>query len=99
MYELEASVDFNNLAFSFLKRSLPVYAVNNFNIRPGKTKDIVMELKDIPFKISGYKDFPKTGVATVAKLKSAKDDQLVQTIILYLNHDGKTTIQLTNIPI
>ena len=96
MYELEASVDFNNLAFSFLKRSLPVYAVDNFNIRPGKTKDIVMELKDIPFKISGYKDFPETGVATVAKLKSAKEDQLVQTIIIHLNHDGKTTIQLTN---
>ena len=44
MYELEATVDFNNLAFSFLKRSLPVYSVDNFNIRPGKTKDIVMEL-------------------------------------------------------
>ena len=57
MYELEASVDFNNLVFSFLKRSLPVYAVDNFNIRPGKTKDIVMELKDIPFKVTGYKDF------------------------------------------
>ena len=42
MYELEASVDFNNLASSFLKRSLPVYAVDNFSIRPGKTKDIVM---------------------------------------------------------
>ena len=96
MYKLEASVDFNNLAFSFLKRSLPVYAVDNFNIRPGKTKDIVMELKDMPFKISGYKDFPETGVATVAKLKSAKEDQLVQTIILHLNHDGKTTIQLTS---
>ena len=27
MYELEASVDFNNLAFSFLERSLPVCAV------------------------------------------------------------------------
>ena len=60
MYELEVSVDFNNLAFSFLKRSLPVCAVDNFNIRPGKTKDIIMELKDIPFKISGYKDFPET---------------------------------------
>ena len=45
MYELEASVDFNNLAFSFLKRSLPVYAVDNFSIRPGKTKDIVMEFE------------------------------------------------------
>ena len=78
MYELEASVDFNNLAFSFLKRSLPVYVVDNFNIRPGKTKDIVMELKDIPFQISGYKDFPETGVAIVAKVKSAKEDQLVQ---------------------
>ena len=95
MYELEASVDFNNLAFSFLKRSLPVYAFDNFNIKSGKTKDIVMELKDIP-KISGYKDFPETGVATVTKLKSGKEDQLVQTIILHLNHDGKTTIQLTN---
>ena len=77
MYELEASVDFNNLAFSFLKRPLPVYAFDNFNIRPGKTKDIAMELKDIPFKISGYKDFSETGVETVAKLKSAKEDQLV----------------------
>ena len=55
-----------------------------------------MELKDIPFKISGYKDFPETGVATVAKLKSVKEDQLVQTIIIHLNHDGKITIQLTN---
>ena len=96
MYELEASVDFNNLAFSFLKKSLPVYAVDNFNIRPGQTKDIVMELKEVPFKVTGYKDFPETGVATVTKLKSAKEDQLVQTIILHLNHDGKTTIQLTN---
>ena len=96
MYELEASVDFNNLAFSFLKRSLPIYAVDNFSIRPGKTKDIVMELRDVPYKIAGYKDFPETGVATVAKLKSVKDDQLVQTIIIHLNHDGKTTTQLTN---
>ena len=55
-----------------------------------------MELKDIPFKVTGYKDFHETGVATVAKLKSAKDDQLVQTIILHLNHYGRTTIQLTN---
>ena len=37
-----------------------------------------MELKDVPFKVTGYKDFPETGVATVAKLKSAKEDQLVQ---------------------
>ena len=59
MYELEASVDFNNLAFSFLKRSLPVYAVDNFSIRPGKTKDSVMELKNIPYKITGYKDFER----------------------------------------
>ena len=43
-----------------------------------------------------YKDFPETGVAAVAKLKSAKEDQLVQTIILHLNYCGKTTIQLTN---
>ena len=53
-------------------------------------------MRDIPYKIAGYKDFPETGVATVAKLKSVKDDQLVQTIIIHLNHDGKTTIQLTN---
>ena len=66
MYELETSVDFNNLAFSVLKRSLPVYAVDNFNIRPCKTKDIVMELKDVPFKVTGYKDFPETGVAAVS---------------------------------
>ena len=59
MYELEASVDFNNLAFSFLKRSLPVYAFDNFNIKPGKTKDIVMELKDIPFKYQGIKIFQR----------------------------------------
>ena len=56
-----------------------------------------MELRDIPYKITGYKDFPETGVATVAKLKSAKD-QLVQTIIIHLNHDGKTKILLTNLP-
>ena len=31
-----------------------------------------MELRDIPYKITGYKDFPETGVATVAKQKSAK---------------------------
>ena len=55
-----------------------------------------MELKDIPCKITGYKDFQETGVATVAKLKPAKEDQLVQTIIIHLNHDGKTTTQLTN---
>ena len=73
-----------------------MYAVDNFNIRPGKTKDIVMELRDVPFKVTGYKDFPETAVATVAKLKSVKEDQLVQTIILHLNHDAKTTIQLTN---
>ena len=42
-----------------IHNTLPVYAFDNFNIRPGKTKDIVMELKDIPFKISGYKDFSR----------------------------------------
>ena len=61
MYELEVSVDFNNLAFSFLKRSLPVCTVDNFSIRPGKTKDIVIELRDIPYKITGYNDFQETG--------------------------------------
>ena len=44
MYELEATVDYN-LAFTFLKRSLPVYAVDNFTVKPGKTKDIALELK------------------------------------------------------
>ena len=96
MYELEATVDYNNLAFSFLKRSLPVYAVDNFTVKPGKTKDIALELKDMPFKVHGYKDFPKSGVASVAKLKSASEDQLVQTIILHLSENGKTTVQLTN---
>ena len=40
MYELEATVDYNNLAFTFLQTSLPVYAVDNFTVKPGKTKDI-----------------------------------------------------------
>ena len=34
MYELEATVDYNNLAFTFLKRSLPVYAVDTFTVKP-----------------------------------------------------------------
>ena len=78
MYELEATVDYNNLAFTFLKKSLPIYLVENFTVKPGKSKDIVLELKEIP------KDFPKDGVATVAKLKSAKENQMVQTLILHL---------------
>ena len=53
MYELEATVDYNNLAFTFLKRSLPVYAVDNFTVKPGKSKDIVLELKEIPFHVHG----------------------------------------------
>ena len=96
MYELEATVDYNNLAFTFLKRSLPVYAVDNFTVKPGKSKDIVLELKEISFKVHGYKDFPEDGVAAVAKLKSAKENQMVQTIILHLAENGKTTVQLTN---
>ena len=96
MYELEATVDYNNLAFTFLKGSLPVYAVENFTVKPGKSKDIVLELKDIPFEIHGYKDFPKDGVATVAQLKSAKENQMVQTLILHLGENGWTTVQLTN---
>ena len=95
MYELEATVDYNNSAFTFLKRSLSVYAVDNFTVKPGKTKDIALELRDVPFKIHGYEDLPKTGIAAVAKLKSAKD-QMVQTIILHLSENGRTTIQLTN---
>ena len=41
----------------------------------------------------GYKDFQKDGVAAVAKLKSAKENQMVQTIILHFEVDGKTTVQ------
>ena len=96
MYELEAIVDYNNLAFTFLKRSLPIFAKEDYTVKSGKTKDIVLELKDIPFEVHGYKDFPKDGVATVAKLKSAKDSQMVQTLILHLGEDGKTTVQLSN---
>ena len=96
MYELEATVEYNNLSFTFLKRSLPMYAVDNFTIKLGKTKDIVLELKEIPFNVHGYKNFPKNGVATVAKLRSGKEDQLVQTIILHFGENGKTIVQLTN---
>ena len=52
----------------------------------------------MPFKVHGYRDFPKSGVASVAKLKSASADQLVQIIILHLSENGKTTVQLTNHP-
>ena len=96
MHKLEATVDYNNLAFTFLKRSLPVYAMEGFTIKPGKTKDIVLEIKEIPFKANGYQDFPKDGVATVAKLKSGKGDHMVQTIILHSEEAGKSTVQLTN---
>ena len=61
-----------------------MYAVDNFTVKLGKTKDIALELKDIPFKVHGYKDFPKDGVAAVAKLKSAGEDQLVQTLLLHV---------------
>ena len=40
MYELEATVDYNNLAFTFLKRSLPVYAVDNSTVKSGKPKTL-----------------------------------------------------------
>ena len=68
----------------------------DYTIKPGKSKDIVLELKEIPFEVHGYKDFPKDGVATVAKLKSAKENQMVQTLILHLGENGKTTVQLSN---
>ena len=42
------------------------------------------------------KIFPKDGVATVAKLRSTKENQMVQTLILHLRGNGKTTVQLTN---
>ena len=96
MYELEATVDYNNLAFMFLKRSLLIYAMEDYTIKLGKNKDIVLGLKEIPFEVHGYKDFPKDGVATVDKLKSAKENQMVQTLILHLGENGKTTVQLTN---
>ena len=69
MNELEATVDYNNLVFTFLKRSLPVYAGDNFTVKPGKTKDITLELQEVPFKAHGYADFPKDGVVVVVKLK------------------------------
>ena len=31
MYELEATVDYNNLAFTFLKRSLPMWITSRLN--------------------------------------------------------------------
>ena len=73
-----------------------MYAAEYFTVKPGKSKDIVLELKDIPFEINGYTYFPKDGVATVAKLKSAKGNQMIQTLILHLGQNGKTTVQLTN---
>ena len=73
-----------------------MYAVDNFTVKAGKTKDVALELKDVPFKVYGYADFPKDGVSVVAKLKSASDNQLVQMLILHLFEDGKTTVQLTN---
>ena len=96
MHELEASVDYNNLAFTFLKRSLPVYAKENYTIKPGRSKDIVLKLKEIPSVVYGYSNFPRDGVATLAKLKSAKDNQMVQTLILHLERDGRTTVQISN---
>ena len=96
MYELEATVDYNNLAFTFLKRSLPVYAKENYTIKPGRSKDIVLKLKEMPSVVYGYSNFPREGVATVAKLKSAKDNQMVQTIMLHLERDGRTTVQISN---
>ena len=73
-----------------------MYAVDNFAVKPGKTKDITLGLKDMPFKVHVYKEFPKSGVASVAKLKSASEDQLVQRIILHLSENGRTNVQLTN---
>ena len=96
MYELETTADYNNLASTFLNRALPVHAVDKFTVKPGKTKDIAFEVKDMPFKVNGYKDFPKDGVAAVAKLNSANEDQLVQTLVMHLSENGKTTVQLTN---
>ena len=96
IYELEATVDYNNLACTFLKRSLPVHAVDNFTVKPVRTKDIALELKEVPFKVHGYADYPKDGVAVVAKLKSAVENQLVQTPILHFSENGQTTVQLTN---
>ena len=69
---------------------------DNFTVKPGKTKDVALELKDVPLKVHGNTDFPKDGVPVVAKLKSANDNQLVQTLILHLCENGKTTVQLTN---
>ena len=54
IYELEATVDYNNLAFTFLKRSLPIYSMVNYTIKPGKSENIVLELKEIPFEVYCY---------------------------------------------
>ena len=45
--------------------------MDNFTVKPGKTKDIALELKGVPFKVNDYTDFPKDGVAAVTKLKYA----------------------------
>ena len=50
----------------------------------------------MPSVVYGYSNFPREGVATVAKLKSAKDNQMVQTIMLHLERDGRTTVQISN---
>ena len=59
MYELEATVDCNNLAFTFLKRSLPVYAVENFTVKPGKPKILYLNLKKYHLKYMVTKIFQK----------------------------------------
>ena len=38
MYELEGGVDFRNLSFHFLMRSLNLYAGQTVKIKPGQSK-------------------------------------------------------------
>ena len=62
MYELEASVDFNKLGFLisqkdlYLSMQLTIFKHKNQVKNQGT---LFMELRDIPYKIAGYKDFPR----------------------------------------
>ena len=80
---------------SFYEEIFAVYAVDDFTVKTGKTKD-VMETKEMPGYIKGYSDFTENGVSIVTKLKGPTNDCLVQTIISHLDKKGKSSIQLTN---
>ena len=83
MYELEAAVDYNNLAFTFLKRSLPVYAVDDLLLSQEK-QGCCIRIERCAIQSTWLYRFSKRWSAVVAKLKSAEENQLVQTLILHL---------------